>query len=52
MNEYYGPCMCGGCRRCLHDQGLHCGDESCCGPLEPEIDEIELERLAEVDDVD
>jgi len=30
-----GPCMCGGCRRCLHDQGHHCGDVSCCGPTEP-----------------
>ena len=27
-------CMCGGCRRCLHEQGYHCGDESCCGPLD------------------
>ena len=31
-----GPCMCGGCRRCLHDQGYHCGEVSCCGPLPPE----------------
>jgi hypothetical protein len=28
--------MCGGCRRCLHDQGIHCGEVDCCGPLEPE----------------
>ena len=33
MNNYFGPCMCGGCRRCLHDQGLHCGDVDCCGPI-------------------
>lgn len=28
-----GPCMCGGCPRCLHDQGYHCGNEQCakCG---------------------
>ena len=33
-----GPCMCGGCRRCLHDQGVHCGDENCrrCNEREPE----------------
>lgn len=30
------PCMCGGCRTCLHDQGVHCGDVSCCGPLDDE----------------
>jgi len=24
-----GPCMCGGCVRCLHDQGQHCGNQHC-----------------------
>ncbi len=24
-----GPCMCGGCRRCLHDQGIDCGNPDC-----------------------
>jgi len=23
------PCMCGGCARCLHDQGYSCGDPLC-----------------------
>jgi hypothetical protein len=27
--DSYGPCMCGGCKRCLHDQGYDCGDELC-----------------------
>ena len=35
-----GPCMCGGCRQCLHDQGYYCGDLDCkvCGG-EPEQEE-------------
>lgn len=32
MSFIDGPCMCGGCRRCMHDQGLHCGEVRCCGP--------------------
>jgi hypothetical protein len=41
--------MCGGCRTCLHDQGYHCGDESCCGPLEPEDYRVKI-WLDETDD--
>ena len=37
------PCMCGGCRRCLHDQGYHCGDSSCCGPMPPFVTRIRLD---------
>jgi len=37
MDEY-GPCLCGGCTRCLHDQGYWCGNEQCTQcekPVEP-----------------
>lgn len=38
-----GPCMCGGCKRCLHDQGLHCGDVTCCGPTEPLVVKVRFD---------
>lgn len=37
----YGPCMCGGCARCLEDQGVD---------LRAEVEEIEEEADAVFDD--
>ena len=48
MDEY-GPCMCGGCAACLHEQGYSCGNDECrvCGESEPIEREYEREEDAE-----
>jgi hypothetical protein len=44
MDDYAGPCMCGGCQRCLRDQGYSqcptCGHYGCDCEPEPEGREI------------
>ena len=49
MDEY-GPCMCGGCAACLHEQGYMCGNDDCpvcCVDVEPDKREYEREEDAE-----
>lgn len=40
-----GPCFCGGCRRCLHDQGQDCGVKGCKSCEQVAMDQIETDEI-------